>query len=150
MVQMRRVKRIGLALGAAALLGLASPSATAESATWDQAKVTAIAKELADAVKDLKDVVRQNPDQVSGPQRRAQYAAREDLRLLSNTTRHLAMELERGEGREATLPVYRRVQTLRRDAEEDGRKAMIQTSTMEKIAVAEEILARLAPYYAEE
>lgn len=94
MVQMRRVKRIGLALGAAAALGLASTSASAESATWDQEKVTAIAQELADAVKNLKDVVRQNPDQVSGPQRNAQYAAREDLRLLANTAKHLALQLE--------------------------------------------------------
>lgn len=148
MIQMRRVK--SLALCAALLLGWASGPASAESESWDQQKVTAIAQELADAVKDLKDVVRQNPDQVSGSQRRAQYAAREDLRLLSNTTKHLALELEKGEGREATLPIYRRVQTLRRDAEEDGRKAMIQAPTMERISIAKEILARLAPYYAEE
>ena len=150
MVKMRRVKRIGLAMAAAAALGLASTSASAESATWDQEKVTAIAQELAIAVKDLRGIVRQNPDQIGAPQRRAQYAAREDLRLLQNTAQHLAQALEVGEGREETFPVYRRLQALRRDAEEDGRKAMIQTSTMEKIAVAEEILARLGPYYAEQ
>lgn len=136
----------GLALG---LVLTASP-ALAEAARWDQQRVTRLASQLAAAVKDLRVEVEKNPDQPPGLARRAQYQAREDLRLLQYTTRQLASSLEKGEGREATAPIFQRVETLRRDAEENGRKGMIPEATLNKIAKAQDLLLQISPYYAEE
>ncbi len=131
----------------AQFLLLVPASLSADPMAWDHEAVAAIARELAEAVKDLRVTVERNPNLPAGAGRRAQYEAREDLRLLQNMTKRLASQLEKGEGHEATRPIYRRVEAIRRDAEEAGRRARIQQNTMAKIEVARELLEKLAPYY---
>jgi len=145
-----RTRSMVACVGLVAGLALAAPPALAEAAKWDQQRVTALAKELAAAVKDLRVDVEKNPDQPPGPARRAQFQAREDLRLLQYTTRQLASSLAKGEGRDETAPIFQRIETLRRDAEENGRKAMIAEATLAKIAKAKDLLLQISPYYAEE
>lgn len=124
--------------------------ASGEPSPWDQARVTEMAQGLAEAVKDLRTTVRSNPGDIRPGQRRAYYAVIQDLRLLGSETRHLGHELVAGKGHDETLPIYLRIQTLRRDAEENGRKALISNETMGKISKAEELLIRIAPYYRED
>ena len=145
-----RTRSMVACVGLVAGLALAAPPALAEAAKWDQQRVTALAKELAAAVKDLRVDVEKNPDQPPGPARRAQFQAREDLRLLQYTTRQLASSLAKGEGRDETAPIFQRIETLRRDAEENGRKAMIAEATLAKIAKAKDLLLQISPYYAAE
>ncbi len=143
--------RSGVAwLGLVAGLALCASPAFAEAAKWDQGRVTQLARQLAAATKDLRIEVQKNPDQPPGPSRRAQYQAREDLRLLQYTTQQLASSLAKGEDRDATAPIFQRIQTLRRDAAENGRKGMIPEATLAKIEKARELLDQVAPYYAEE
>jgi hypothetical protein len=144
-----RVFGLGCAVALALALALGVGAASAEVAAWDQERVTALASELHESVKDLKVTVQRNPDQPIGGARRAQYEARDQLRVLQSLTRHLQGDLEDGADREATITTYKRVQTVRRDLEEIGRKANIQSNTLEAVMQVQDVLRRLAPYYEE-
>jgi|GEM_PF-1476787 len=136
----------------AALLALGIPtSAAAELAKWDQKRVSAIATELADAVgKAAVEVEKSKGSRVDVGKERAYYELREDVRLAKNTARHLAKELQAGKTREETYPAYRRLATLRNDAAENARRAVMPDATVESIVAAGALMNRLRPYYEEE
>lgn len=138
-----------LALALAAAVALSATPARAQ-AEWNQERVAGLAAELDDDVKELKVTVRRSPDQPIGGARRAQYEARDQLRVLQNLTQHLRNDLARGEDREATISTFRRIQQVRRDLEDIARKANLQAATVEKIVAAQDSLRQLAPYYVEE
>jgi hypothetical protein len=132
-------------------LALLAPAAIAQPRAWDQKEVTAIAVELADALRDLKHTVRRNPKQrVGSSQRRAQYRARESLRFLVGLSSRLAAQLRAGDDLDATLPTFRRLQMVRRDAERDARRAFLPEPTVERIAGAQALIDRLAAFYGSE
>jgi hypothetical protein len=136
--------------GAAALCSILvfAVPAVAETIVWNQRAVTAIAAKLAKSVMDVHCEVKKDPSaQLGSPTRRAQYQAREDLKLLVNVSKRLAAQLAAGEDRDATLPTFTRLQMIRRDAEETGRKAHILAPDLEKVASAQALLDQLAPYY---
>jgi hypothetical protein len=139
----------GLLTGVLLIALSLAPERARAAGEWDQAKVTAIAAELAASLEDLEITVKKDPTLVGTPMRAAQYQAREDLRQLVNTIERLAASLKAGEGREETLPIYRRAEQHRRDAAEAARRADIPGPTQEKIEKARAILAQLTPYYAD-
>jgi len=115
---------------------------------WDQKEVTAVAAKLAKALKDLHLTVKQSPEaQLGSTQRRAQYQAREDLKLLVTVSQRLASQLQAGDDKDATLPTYKRLQLIRREAEEHGRKANIPAPSLEKVVSARAQLDQLEPFY---
>jgi hypothetical protein len=126
-------------------------AAAAELAAWDQKRVAALAKELADAVgKAAVEADKGKGSRVDVGKERAYYEMREDLRLAKNTARHLAKELEDGKGREETYPTYRRLKTIRNDAAENARRAVMPDETVGAITAAGALMLRLRPYYEEE
>jgi hypothetical protein len=136
--------------GAAALCSilLFAFAALAEPVSWNQQAVTAIAAELEKTVMDVHCEVKKDPSaRLGSPTRRAQYQAREDLKLLVSVSRRLASQLAAGEDKEATLPIYARLRMIQRDAEEAGRKAHILAPDLEKVASARSLLDQLGPYY---
>ncbi len=141
--------RTVLAVLAAATLGLVATGAAAALAEWSQDRVTQYANELAAATGALKDAIDKQPESVNPAAQRAFYAAQDDVRVMNNSAKHLATALKNGDGRDETAPVFRRIQSLRRDAEEDGRKALIPNQVMDKIAPVGAALIKLAPYYEE-
>ena len=146
-MQSFRISRLATFAGLALSLTALAPNALAETA-WDQKAVTGIATKLATSVKDLNLTVKKNPDaQVGSPQRRAQYNARESVKLLVTISQRLASQLKAGEDQDATLPTYKRLQLIRRDAEEDGRKGNIPAPTLEKVVAMQALMDQLAPYY---
>ena len=84
--------------------GLAFP-AGADLASWDQAKVSALAKQLESATKSLYDTFSKQP-QAGAAQRRAYYRLRQDVRTARNGATQLAEALAKGAGQEETLPIY--------------------------------------------
>ena len=127
---------------------LAPVAVSAELPKWDQARVTAIAVELSEAVaKAALEVDKQKGGRVEIGQERAFYEFREDMRLARNSSRHLAKELQNGKGREETYPTFRRLKTLRNDAAENARRADMPESTLAVITAAGELMSRLRPYY---
>lgn len=126
----------------------APPAPPAAPKAWDQKAVTALATKLAGALKDLNVTVRKTPEATMGsPNRRAQYQVREEVKLLVSISQRLATQLREGEDKDATLPTYRRLQSVRRDAAESGRKAGIPAPTLEKVVSARAVLDELEPYY---
>jgi len=132
----------------ALVVGLAS-AVSAELASWDQARVTAIAKELSDESKHVYDSfykmsVRSGR---SGGNAHELHQLKDTLRLLRSETRHLASELEKGAGHDETLPIYKRLMELVRDARESIQRIYTEQSLLDAVAKAGDALRRLQPYY---
>jgi hypothetical protein len=141
---------LGLILCVAAGPGFADSHEGGDGAGWNQGRVTAIAEALADEFAKLKDLVDRVPPDISFSQQRAQYELQETLRLLENTSAHLARELKAGKGREATRPTFRRVEQLRADAEEEARRTLIPEEVMDQVFATGGQLLQLQPYYRKE
>jgi hypothetical protein len=120
---------------------------TGEPVKWDQARVTKYAVELTGAVGEAVQRMRENPLQTAPTQRQTWYDLKEDLRLIENSTGHLQSQLQSGLGAEETRATFDRVGALRRDAEEDGRRAEIPAPVMDALVKAGAIHNLMQPYY---
>ena len=132
--------------------GLLATSANAaeaegEPVKWDQARVTKYAVDLNAAVGAAVQEMRKNPLQTSVGQRNTWYDLKEDLRLIENSTQHLKAELQAGSGVDETRATFDRIGSLRRDAEESGRKSMIPAPVMDALVKAGAIHNQMRPYY---
>jgi len=144
--RLHRITAVGLIL---ALLLLPTAALT-ELAKWDQERVTQIAEEFAGAMKELRKEIQAAPPITNPTRQRALYVALDDIRIMTNTSTLLANKLKAGEGREQTFAAWRRLDLLRRDFEENARKADIGDAIMDKVLTAGELLIRLTPYYRSE
>ena len=99
----------GLAFGLCVAAGLVSPAAS-EPAAWDQARVSSIAQQLADAGTAWEAAVLRQPE--AGP--RMQLNAR----TLREQSTMLAAHLGKGEGRDRTVDYYRGLREVVDDTEE--------------------------------
>jgi len=123
-------------------------SAFAEQKAWEQQEVTQIAKELAQAVSGMRDEFRKEPtDSIGVTQSQARYRLKDELRLLESEAKELLGQLESGQGRDATLPIYDRIGALARDARENARKQLTAEPMQKRVDLAEELWAQLTPYY---
>jgi len=129
------------------LCTLVALPAAAEPKEWDQAAVTEIAKQLAEAAGDLRVSVRRTPPAVAGSQRRVRFQALDDLRVAESSINSLARRLESGEGREETYPTFRRIRTLRNDIAMQARRAHLMEPTLSKLETARVLVEQLASYY---
>ena len=130
-------------------ISLAAPDAIAQTATWNQERVTAVAEQMAGAVNDLRSALRRQPDPgLSTMQSRARHQLRDELRLIENETKHLARRLKDGAGLDETLPVYQRLGQLIRRARENANKQYIQESVRKRIEAARGFWEQLTSYYA--
>jgi len=138
------------AVGVAAL-GLAA-SARAEDPAgepvkWDQARVTQYSVELNQAIEEAVHQLRKSPLQTQPGQRQAWYDMREDLRLLENTSDHLQKQLQAGAGADETRATFDRIESLRHQAEEHGRKLATEEPVMAGLVNAGAIHNQMRPYY---
>jgi hypothetical protein len=114
---------------------------------WDQARVTQYAVEMSDAIDAAVHSMRKSPMQNMPTQRMAWYELREDLRLLDNSATHLKAELQSGSGMEETRATFDRIEMLRRQAEEHGRRSEIPSPVMDSLVKAGSLHNRMRPYY---
>lgn len=141
-----------LGSGVAAAPAFAQQAAQAEKPApepvkWDQARVTQYAVELNAAIGKAVHSMRQSPVQNAPAQRTVWFEMKEDLRLLQNTASHLQNELQAGSDREETAAIFQRIESLRHDAEEIGRKSMLPAPVMDALVEAGSIHNRMRPYY---
>jgi len=136
-------------LGSLAIVGLFfAPTARGELAAWDQARVTALGKDLATATDSLLDTfVKQQPPGLGSMQSAAYYRLKQWVRLLPLEAHHLAESLGQGEGREQTLAIYENLMQLVRSAREDAAKAFVAHDVGDRAAAVRGVLNRLGPYY---
>ena len=138
-----------LAAVATAALSITAGAASAELATWEQERVAKYAGELVVATGEL----RQALDSVgiqNFAQQNAMYQVKDTVKILDTAATGLAEALKSGKGRDETMPRYRRVDSLRRDAEEEGRSADIPDAVFEKVFSVGAALLKLRPYYVDE
>ncbi len=136
-----------LAFAAAVAVVCGATGAKAELAKWDQKRAASIAQQLASAVGELRENIRKQPPVANSPQRKVRYQALDDLRTLKQVCDNLARDLKAGKGRDETYPIYQRIQTIRRDLEEHGRKADVKLDTLNSYAKVADLLRQIGPYY---
>jgi hypothetical protein len=129
-------------------LVLFASGSRAELAAWEQAEVTALAKELETATHALHDTFVKKPAATVGSmQSQAYYRLKQEVRLLRVEARQLVASLENGEGREQTLPLYDHLMQLVRIARDDAAKTFNTQDVGERAAAVRGVLNRLGPYY---
>jgi hypothetical protein len=134
-----------IALAVLLVLGLAAP-VHAELAAWDQAKVTALAKELAKASDDLYTAFYLQPKMGIG-ERRDYYRLQQDVRHLKNDARGMAEALGKGVGRDETLPSYEDLMQTVRRAQDNAGRVFTTKDVQDKAAAARALLNQISPYY---
>jgi hypothetical protein len=118
--------------------------AMAES-PWDQAAVSAIAKEFSESMDAVDDIIRKEPAvaaQATNFHRLKQYARR-----IKQEARHLETMLAKGEGHDETVGVYENLVAEIERARVTASKVYVTASVSERVAAARSVLMRLAPYY---
>ena len=123
---------------------LATP-ARAETA-WDQAKVTALAKQLDTAAQALYDTFYNQPKPIVG-QERAFYRLKQDIRHIRSDAKQLARELAKGAGREETQPGYEDLMQSVRRAQDSAARVFTTKDLNEKAGAARAVLNQISPYY---
>ncbi len=134
---------------AAAGFVITAGAANAELASWEQERVAKYAAELTAATADLRKALDAVGIQ-NFAQQNAVYQVKDTVKMLDTAAGGLAEALAKGKGHDETLPRYKRVESLRRDAEEEGRSADIPDSVFEKVFSVGGALLKLRPYYVEE
>jgi hypothetical protein len=137
------------AVVALAAIGLAPGAASADLKPWNQEEVTELAKALHVAVKEVRQSMRRESTGDLAALARARQKMLEILKGLEKSCGQLVRRLEAGDGREETLNIARKIRSLVRDAETEGRKFMTTQQTDERIEPAEQAVDGLGPYYFE-
>ena len=78
------------------------------------------------------------------------YQTRETVGLMDHSADGLAAALKSGEGLDATLPRYMRIQALRKDAEQQAKQAELPEAVLDKVFPVGTALFKLRPYYQDE
>jgi hypothetical protein len=136
-------------LGSLAIAGLLfAPSARGDLAAWDQAEVTRLAQALETATDSLYDTfVKQPTPGLGSMQMHAYYRLKQMVRLLRIEARELANSLEKGEGREQTLPIYENLMQLTRSARDEAARVFVAHDVGDRAGAVRGVLNRLGPYY---
>ena len=154
-LRMATLALLAVVTAAPALAESHAESAMAEDAGsvpagWNHAQAIEVAQELSASIQDLRVTFRRQPTDLKVGGRRARHAVIQDLRLLRDQTRHLARLLEEGKGHDETLPVFLRIQTIRRDAAENGRRAFLLEDTLAEIDRTRALLDELDGLYTDD
>jgi len=127
---------LGFALCLAA--GLALPAAS-EPAAWDQARVSSIAQQLAEAGTAWEAAVLRQPE--AGPR------MQQNARTLREQSTMLAAHLGKGEGRDKTVDYYRGLREVVDDTEELSSRAPLDEPSMDAWAKVADLMRQVAAYY---
>ncbi len=138
-------RRIAIVVAAFALV--VALGAQAQTAKWDQAAVTAAAAEFETAVSGLRDALRQGIARDMTPSKSRVYRVMQDLRQIEWLAQSLHGDLVKGEGLEATTPIYNQIQENRVYAKSDAMFIEITAPIKPKLEASQAALAKLAAFY---
>jgi len=129
----------------------AAETATKESAptaTWDQAKVLALAQQLDTTTGELFQAMRRQPAPTLGnPQRLPFHRLMQKVRQLRRESRSLSNQLQLGGDREQTQPSYESMMETVRAARVLARRVSPTADINDRATAALTILNQLAPFY---
>ncbi len=127
-----------LMLVVALAVGLALPAASAPAA-WDQAKVTGLAQQLADAGRAFQAAVLREPE--------AAQRLQQNARTVSEQSQMLAAHLAKGDGKDKTKDFYRGLKEVTDDTVELQSEAPFGELTNSTWAKVADLVSQLAAYY---
>ena len=136
-----------IAIGVAAFALVVALGAQAQTAKWDQAAVTAAAAEYEKAVTGLRDAIRQSTAWTMTPDRSKLYKISQDLRQIEWLAQSLHGDLAKGEGLEATTPIYNQMLENREYAKADAMFVDITDFIRPKLEASRAALTKLAAFY---
>jgi len=136
-----------IAIVVAALALMLAPGASAQTAKWDQAAVTAAAADYEKAVTGLRDAVRQSTAWTMTPNKSKLYQISQDLRQIEWLAQNLHGDLVKGEGLEATTPIFNQIQENREYAKADAMFVDINDFIKPKLAASQAAIAKLSAFY---
>jgi hypothetical protein len=140
--------RLAPILVAAVGLLAVAPAGHAASAAWDPQKVTALARDLEVATRQLYDTFEKLPPLEKGSSHtRAYFRLKQEARHMKRESHWLARALERGHEQEEALPGYESVVTAMRGARQDAREVQTNAEFQTKADRVSAILDSLAPFF---
>ncbi len=142
----RSALSVAVVIGALVFAAFAARDAGAlAKSAWDQAAVTALAKEFADSATAVEDIVRK--EQQTPAQAQEYWRLRQQLRRIKNEARELATELKNGKGHDETLGIYENLYSEILYARDSVQRLYLTSSVTDRIKSARAVLEKLAPYY---
>jgi hypothetical protein len=134
-------------LGLIAALGLAS-IAQAETAKWNQAKVTALANELSKATRALYDAEYKAPEMgFAAGGGDAHFGFMDTLRRLEHETKHLASSLQKGADAKSTKGSYLHIHEMLDDLAEERRFMDLLAPVKKDFEQVRTLAGQLMAYY---
>jgi len=144
---MSHVWKLALGLAATSAVVLATPAA-AELATWDQARVTQIAGQLAGAADAWELAVREQPGgEIGSGDAQEQFGLAQKAQALRVQAHALADHLTAGKGHDQTRNEYRSLKEMIDDTEQTAQRAELDDPTMAAWAKVADLQRQIAPYY---
>ena len=144
---MTRSHRLLVAATAFGVLAAGAPVG-ADLAKWDQAKVTTLAKQFADATQVLYDTFYKQPPPGRGSmQARGYQQLKQKIRAIRMEAGALSGSLEKGEGYEETVPSYDSLMELVRAARGDAQQIFSTADVQQKATAVRGVLNEISPYY---
>lgn len=131
---------------AAFALGVTS-WAHAQTAKWDQAAATAASADFEAAVTGLRDAVKQSLVWTQEPNKAPLYQIAQDLRQIEWLAQSLHADLVKGEGLDATTPVYLQMVETRSYAKADAMFVDIGAQIKPKLDASRAAFAKLSAFY---
>ena len=126
----------------------ASSPDEAQLAPWDQAKVTALASQLADAANELYSTFyKQGPPPVGSGQGESYRKLKQEVQDIQDESKQLAGALAKGRGREETRNDYRDLMENVRDAREQARRVFSTEDVGNAATKVRDLLNQISPYY---
>ena len=122
-----------------------TPGRTAE---WNAEEVSSLADNLAKAVRDARQTARRAPSPgIQSGQETAWFHFNDQLRLIANEARHLGSAVREGRTHDEVYPIYQRMWSWVRDAQDTARRMMIPQDLQAKIDSAGALLDQLDTYF---
>jgi hypothetical protein len=147
MTLVRKLWAIGFV---AVIAAFASAPASAQPAPWDQAKVTALAKDLSAAANAWWLALRDEGDDQdfvgSGDSQDYDQMTRES-RALTEASEGLVGNLSAGKGRADTLDMYKSMKEVMDDLAVDKQRAFLEDPTIAAGKKLKSTFQQLTPYY---
>jgi hypothetical protein len=123
-------------------------AASAELAQWDQARVTKIARELATACDAWQTaVLDQGGDEIGSGSAEGEFGIAQNTQLLQERSLSLADHLEKGDGHDATLDIYRSMKETMDDTRVQAQESELDEPTMDAWSKLEGLFRQISPYY---
>jgi hypothetical protein len=120
-----------------------------EPKAWVGEQVAALAQKLGKHAEDMRQAVRKQAgtESLASGQSRATEALIDDLRGLRVECNKLRKQAERGESREDTENLFRRIDEIHRDAAEELRRMFLSEANIERVKEGRALLEALRLYY---